>query len=257
VVSTLQGDESSPPAPCIVAVDLRSASVRGAQALRLLCLADVARRTLEEVEARSAQLILVGGGAEYRVAARGLGVAVDDGDGPPGALAMPPAVEALVAPAVAVRPVSGAPRPRRTFLVGAVSTGRSSEMSPGLTDSVAALFLGEPDPLALRLSLLRPHPREAITLSAARRHRAAQTLDRWRFKVAGWKEMPVVPAPPDVLEAVHRSLSDALDTGAVLQLLHRMEVDHDVASGAKFSTFVAVDRVLALDLKRMVGRVPW
>jgi hypothetical protein len=114
---------------------------------------------------------------------------------------------------------------------------------------------GDPDPLALRLALLRFASPETARLSHARLRRADETLRRWRLKVSDWHDMPSSAAPPDTAASIHRHLAARLDTRAVLTLLHRLEVDHAIPSGAKFAMFTAADHVLALDLSRLVGRV--
>jgi cysteinyl-tRNA synthetase len=55
-----------------------------------------------------------------------------------------------------------------------------------------------------------------------------------------------------VLEAVE----DDLDTPRALQVLRRLEKSADVPDGAKFETFAWADRLLGLDLTRLVGQVP-
>jgi hypothetical protein len=50
-------------------------------------------------------------------------------------------------------------------------------------------------------------------------------------------------------------LADDLDTPTALKVLHRLEIDHSIASGSKFDAFAAADRVLALDLCHLVGRL--
>lgn len=84
---------------------------------------------------------------------------------------------------------------------------------------------GDPDPLALRLALLRFASPEAARLSHARLRRADETLRRWRLKVSDWHDMPSSAAPPDTAASIHRHLAARLDTRAVLTLLHRLEVD--------------------------------
>ena len=74
-----------------------------------------------------------------------------------------------------------------------------------------------------------------------------------RFKVAGWKDAPV--APPNGLDELHAVLTENLDTATALRLLHRLESDLHIASGAKFATFTDLDRILGLDLRRPV--LPW
>jgi hypothetical protein len=240
-----------------VGVDLGATTPHAAQALRLLCLGDVARRVSEKVEGVPARLIVFGDWRELRRAVHHLGVVLDGEDGTRDPVPSPDQVDVLVAAAGQDRGAQGAPRSLGTFSVAAVSSGRGTASSGSRLDRLVPSAGWEDGGLIERLALLRPHPWEAITLSEARRHRAAQTLDRWRFKVASWKDMPAAQAPPAALDAVHRALIDSLDTGTVLQLLHRMEVDHEVPSGSKFSMFVTVDRVLGLDLKKLLGAARW
>lgn len=120
-------------------------------------------------------------------------------------------------------------------------------------DAAHLLELAGADQLVLRLALLRFHYLDSAELSVARVHRAEETLLRWRFKMAGWAERP--PARPVDTQAVIARLIDDLDTGLALRFLHRVETDPQLASGTKFATFVALDRVLALDLAHQVGRL--
>ena len=53
-----------------------------------------------------------------------------------------------------------------------------------------------------------------------------------------------------MLEAVE----DDLDTPRALQVLRRLEKATDVPDGAKFETFAWADRLLGLDLVRLVGQ---
>jgi hypothetical protein len=78
---------------------------------------------------------------------------------------------------------------------------------------------------------------------------------RWRFKVAGWHDMPPASAPPQTLAALYDQLVTDLDTHAVLTTLHRLEIDHSTLSGAKYEIFNLIDNILALDVGRMVNNV--
>jgi hypothetical protein len=109
------------------------------------------------------------------------------------------------------------------------------------------------DPLALRLALLRFPHLDPAALSAARLRRADETLDRWRFKVASWKDIP--PARTGARASLLDALVTGFDTATVLRQMHRMEVDHTIASGDKFTAFVELDQVLGLDLRRYVGYI--
>ncbi|CCH80150.1 conserved hypothetical protein [Nostocoides japonicum T1-X7] len=130
----------------------------------------------------------------------------------------------------------------------------ASVSPPGLDDALTRQ-LDERDPLTLRLALLRTSYAVPAVLSAARLRRAEETLDRWRFKVAYWKDQPT--APPQGIEDMRDALARDLDTATVLRMLHRLELDHGIPSGAKFATFVDLDRVLALDLRRRCGLGHW
>jgi cysteinyl-tRNA synthetase len=115
--------------------------------------------------------------------------------------------------------------------------------------------LGNHDPAALRLVLLRFSPASPAALSAARLHRAEETIQRWRYKVAMWADMPSAPLVADSVSAARDALAADLDTITVLTDLHRLEVDPQIASGSKFQTFAYLDRVLGLDLRHLVGKL--
>jgi len=111
------------------------------------------------------------------------------------------------------------------------------------------------DPCVLRLALMRFRPDETAVLSLARCRRAEATLRRWRSKMAGWHDLPASRAPAAVMSRVRTALA-ALDTHRALVLLHGLETDPRVPSGGKYAAFAAADRVLALDLERLVGKLP-
>lgn len=246
--------ESAAHAPWRLRVDLHGLDDRPWEALRQLLVADVLRRVVEELLGDTALLAVLehpGAGAAREVAHR---LAIEDG-----ALHTNSPSEAesfLAAPAdvavVSVEParagVSAVPA-RRVLRVGAVSLRgrRGSALTPDL-------LTHDRDPLAVRLALLHVPCSSPAVLSLARLHRADETLERWRVKVAGWREMPAAPAPGDSVEAMRERLLSGLDTGAVLRQLHRLEIDPHLASGSKYDAFTSLDRVLALDLRRLVGK---
>ncbi|MDX6345815.1 MAG: hypothetical protein QOF84_605 [Streptomyces sp.] len=112
------------------------------------------------------------------------------------------------------------------------------------------------DPLAIRLALLThaygmpmsPSPYKPVV-------DAERTLSRWRRRVADWARAPSKPIPDDVRFHVRAALAEDLETAGLVRILRRVEEDADVLDGAKFETFVYVDRVLGLELAREVGRV--
>ena len=70
----------------------------------------------------------------------------------------------------------------------------------------------------------------------------------------GATESPSCPIPAGMSELLHATLDDDLNLPALLAALHRIEGETDLAPGAKFETFVYVDRVLGLGLAREVGK---
>ena len=110
------------------------------------------------------------------------------------------------------------------------------------------------DPLILRLALLRVAHAEDVVLTTARLHRAEETLQRWRFKVAQWARLPAASLPPS-FRITRSELLDQLSISTVLTQLHRWETDPHLPSGSKFAAFVSLDPVLGLDLGRLIGKL--
>lgn len=140
--------------------------------------------------------------------------------------------------------VAAAPPPR----VAEVRIPRSWADSAGASTA-------DHEPAAWRLALMHFRHTEPATLSAARLHRAEQTLGRWRYKMALWHDLPPAEPIPAVMAAATDALANGLDTAAVLTELHRLEIDQHAPSGSKFATFSCLDLVLGLDLKHLVGKV--
>ena len=110
------------------------------------------------------------------------------------------------------------------------------------------------DRLALRLALLSCPHRQPVQLTLAVLADAAESLGRWRRAVAEWASQPSKPIPPQTAEKIRDAFDDDLNTVAALDVLHAVESGHDMPAGAKFETFVFVDRVLGLELAREIGR---
>lgn len=239
-----------------VSVDVRDLDHRPLDALRLLLVADVFRRRVEDLQGGLVLLAVLertaGPSAARDDSARALWIRAPSTrtSSPAEAAAVlggPPGV--VLVPAEPGRATSGAPQPGRTVRVAAVTIPARGEAMLSTSG-----LLGGHDPLALRLALLRfPYSSPAV-LTPARLHRAEETLQRWRFKVADWADMPSAPAPRHSVDTMRDALVSDLDTGTVLKLLHRVEVDLQLASGSKFETFAYLDRVLALDLCHWVGK---
>jgi len=71
--------------------------------------------------------------------------------------------------------------------------------------------------------------------------------------VAQWAAEPSRPVPADAASVIRGAFDDDLNTVAALDLLRSMEPRQDVPAGAKFETFLFVDRVLGLELPREIG----
>jgi len=110
------------------------------------------------------------------------------------------------------------------------------------------------DLLALRLALLSCPYREPVTLTPAGLDDAAVLAGRWRRRVAEWAAEPSRPVPADAASVIRGAFDEDLDTVVALDLLRGMESRPDVPAGAKFETFLFVDRVLGLELPREIGR---
>ena len=109
------------------------------------------------------------------------------------------------------------------------------------------------DLLALRLALLSCPYRQPVKLTQAALADAAESVGRWRRRVAEWASQPSRPIPAEAATMIRDAFDDDLDTVAALDLLHSVECRQDVPAGAKFETFLFVDRVLGLEFPREIG----
>jgi len=110
------------------------------------------------------------------------------------------------------------------------------------------------DLLALRLALLSCPYRAPAKLTHAALADAAESAAQWRRQVAEWAGEPSRPVPAEAASVIRDAFDDDLDTVAALDLLRSVGSRQDVPAGAKFETFLFVDRVLALELPREIGR---
>ena len=109
------------------------------------------------------------------------------------------------------------------------------------------------DLLALRLALLSCPYRQPVTLTQAALADAAESADRWRRRVAEWASQPSRPIPAEAATTIRGAFDRDLNTVAALDLLRSVESRQDIPAGAKFETFLFVDRVLGLELPREIG----
>ena len=109
------------------------------------------------------------------------------------------------------------------------------------------------DLLTLRLTMLSCPYREPVRLTPAALVDAAVLAGRWRRRMAEWAGQPSKPIPAEAASVIRGAFDDDLDTVAAVDLLRSVESRPDVPAGAKFETFLFVDRVLGLKLPREVG----
>lgn len=139
-------------------------------------------------------------------------------------------------------------------------TDRRDETAPGVVVEVGTLVpYDRPGPAgldarALRLALLSHPHHEPVTLTPEELDRSQGTLTRWRRAMAAWSRSPSRPMCAEVLEQALAALGAGLDTPSVLRALGRAEQDAALPDGSRFETFAHLDRVLALDLTRDLGR---
>ena len=132
--------------------------------------------------------------------------------------------------------------------------GRKMSKSAGNVVLVSDVIERGLDPLALRFALLQHRYRQQMNLTWSALDAADTTLTRWRQRVAEWATSPSAAMPPPYVDALTAAIFDDIDTPRVITLLRELEKDDDVPAGAKFETFAYVDRVLGLDLARLVGQ---
>ena len=66
-------------------------------------------------------------------------------------------------------------------------------------------------------------------------------------------ERPSKPIPAHLAETAQAAFGD-LDTASAIALLRGLALDDSVPAGARFETFLYVDRILGLDLPRDIGK---
>lgn len=226
---------------CDITADLRGAH-DDLHALRTLLVADVARRLIESfLDGQAA--VSVNDASRYAA----VQIAAD-------ALWIPPPQSSWGDPSAHVQAPGGANVKVAISHLASAWDGPLYPIGPVTSaPSAPGDLLEEPDPLDLRLALLRFQHGETAHLTKARLYRAQETLHRWRVKVAQWSHMPSA-RPLDLTPFLEPMRSD-LDTPSTLTAMHHLETNHEIASGAKFETFLSLDRVLSLDLPHLIGKL--
>jgi hypothetical protein len=198
---------------------------------RVLVVADVLRRVVEDVHGGQALLGVLAGSST-----------------PP--MAEPLSVRAPSVVAASMEEITARLGGPVDLVVGQQDS--SPNLLVGPVPAVEAL--DDDDPLAVRLVLLGARYAEPVSVTASTLGQAAETLRARRARVREWAEHPSAPMPAKPIEHARAALDDDLNVPAVLDVLDAVAHDDAVAPGAKFEAFVFLDRVLALDLARDVGR---
>jgi cysteinyl-tRNA synthetase len=135
-----------------------------------------------------------------------------------------------------------------------LADGRKMAKSTGNVVLVRDVVERGIDPLSLRLFFLTGRYRQQMNLTWDALGGADRRLRRWRTSVAEWAESPSSAMATGYVQRLRDAFDDDLDTPTALVVLADLEKDDAVPPGAKFETFAWVDRILALDLVRDVGR---
>ncbi|HEY9525255.1 MAG TPA: cysteine--tRNA ligase [Thermopolyspora sp.] len=134
--------------------------------------------------------------------------------------------------------------------------GRKMSKSTGNVVLLSDVIDAGLDPLAVRLALMEHRYRQQMNLSWDTLRAADRTLRRWRRRVADWAEQPSGAMPKPYVDRVNAAFDDDLDTPLALRVLRELERDESVRAGARFETFVHLDRLFGLDLSREIGTSP-
>jgi len=225
----------------------------GITGLRVLLVADLLARAAELGNLQVLTVMVTHGELRGHVAA------VEDAAGalgihPPAAHASSGDAQAALGGPVDVHVTSdrtGGNQGGLAMCVGAAHMLRTGAHGEARADLLA---VHEHDPLAVRLALMSFLSGQPADLTASGLAGARETVGDWQRRVARWAEQPSRPVPPNLAETVRAAFGD-LDIPSAIALLRALADDDSVPPGAKFETFLYVDRVLGLDLPRQIGKL--
>ncbi|HEY5857673.1 MAG TPA: hypothetical protein VIW24_27480 [Aldersonia sp.] len=214
------------------------------EAVRMLVVADLIRRVLEDLHSAQVMLTLLASGTSSPVVLGDLDKLMIRP--PAGVFDSVDAAAAGIGARVALMVTAAQDESAAEF---AVAVGATAGSEP-LDDLIHAGH----DPSTLRCVLLATHYAQQVPLTTQRITDAARLLHRWRERVAEWSTHVSVKMPAGIIDAASRAFDRNLEVPTVLDLMRDVESDAAIAPGAKFETFVHLDRVLAFDLIRYLGR---
>jgi len=130
--------------------------------------------------------------------------------------------------------------------------GRKMSKSAGNVVLLEDLISRGLDPLALRLVLLENRYRSQMDLTWNALEAAHATLRRFRESMAKWGQSPNELEDPEIA----RALTTDMDTPRALQRIRSIEKDKNISPEDKRAIFIYADRVLGLDLARLIDVAP-
>ncbi|BCJ31602.1 hypothetical protein [Actinocatenispora sera] len=203
-------------------------------AVRVLLVADLARRVLEGLHGNQVRTTVIGSAEALASAGERLRelwiIPTDE------VRAEPAGAELVVAAADEVRPGG-------LDLCGAEIGGDQPVLAVA---PVAELDVDGAEPTAVRLALLGVARREPVVGASVAD--ATRRLGRWRAEVAAAARQPSAPIPASAMAGIRAACDDDLDAVALLRALD--EVAEVNPAGARLETLLYVDRIVALDLAR-------
>jgi hypothetical protein len=110
------------------------------------------------------------------------------------------------------------------------------------------------DPVTLRFAMLCTDYAVPLELSNAVVQRCEAALGRWRQRLDEWSRHPSHPITAEWRSGAVAAVDDDLDVARLTAMMVELEDAKGVEPGAKFEAFAFVDRVLAVDLTRELGR---
>ena len=130
--------------------------------------------------------------------------------------------------------------------------GRKMSKSAGNVVLLNDLISKGLDPLALRLCFLENRYRSQMDLTWDSLRAADATLERWRKKLAQWKDQGEIDNQfvSDFSAGTLADIQQDLDTPRALQQLRKLEKDELISGATKFACFKNVDEIYGLDIAR-------
>jgi hypothetical protein len=111
------------------------------------------------------------------------------------------------------------------------------------------------EPTTLRFALANADFAQRLNVTESLLERSELVMERWRDRVDEWSRHPSWPIPSAWRTAAIAALDDELDVARLVAMMHELETAGVVEPGAKFEAFAYLNRVLAVDLMRNLGRV--